>query len=97
MLMLKGTEKIEGWYTGSTEVFDTFRVGSIPAPSASKIHNKGEIQMTVNFVPPEEFEYAPEFCKDCPDYQKGCATCEQLISLKQDLAKWKQDVYGIDE
>lgn len=35
MLMPKETEKIEGWYTGSTEVFDAFRVGSIPTPSAS--------------------------------------------------------------
>ena len=53
--------------------------------------------MHIEFVPPEEFEYAPEFCKDCQDYKKGCDTCNQLITLKQDLAKWKHDVYGIDE
>lgn len=42
--------------------------------------------MDIIFVPPEEFKYAPEFCKDCQDYRNGCDTCSQLITLKQDLA-----------
>ena len=53
--------------------------------------------MYITFVLPEEFKYAPEFCKDCQDYKRGCDTCNQLITLKQDLAKWEHDVYGIDE
>lgn len=53
--------------------------------------------MDITFVPSEEFKYAPEFCNDCQDYRNGCDTCSQLITLKQDLAKWTQDVYGIDE
>ena len=55
------------------------------------------VKMIIDFVPAEDFEYTPEFCKDCKDYQKGCSTCSQLITLKQDLAKWMQDVYRIDE
>lgn len=52
--------------------------------------------MIIDFVPAEDFEYIPEFCKDCKDYKKGCGTCSQFITLKQDLAKWMQDVYGED-
>ena len=54
-------------------------------------------KMTIDFIPTDDFEYIPEFCKDCKDYQQGCSTCSQFITLKQDLVKWIQDVYGIDE
>lgn len=54
-------------------------------------------KMTIDFIPTDDFEYIPEFCKDCKDYQQGCSTCSQFITLKQDLVKWVQDVYGIDE
>ena len=54
-------------------------------------------KMIIDFVPAEDFKYTPEFCEDCKDYQQGCGTCSQLITLKQDLSKWMQDVYGIDE
>ena len=53
--------------------------------------------MIIDFVPAEDCKYTPEFCEDCKDYQQGCGTCSQLITLKQDLSKWMQDVYGIDE
>lgn len=53
--------------------------------------------MDIHFVPPEEYECIPEFCKDCKDYHKGCGTCSQLITLKQDLTNWRKQIIYSDD